>query len=220
MITIACVKVGDKYGPAAVNHLYEQCKTKFTIPFHFVCYTDNATGIDTDISIVYEPKYAHLTGSWNKMALFAPGVLSGPVVYFDLDVVLPRNCDKLAREVNSHRLLLLDSRRKYNKITNIVQHDSSVMVFESRQVAQIWTRFNRSQERHMTTHSGMDMFLWKQCNQSIDYITLEASNFGTVPVDVPIEAKPPLGVPSDSIKLPTKPPHTRPHFFVATEPKK
>ena len=43
---ILCMKWGDKYGPEYVNRLYNMVKQHLTLPFTFICLTDDPTGIN------------------------------------------------------------------------------------------------------------------------------------------------------------------------------
>ena len=45
MYTVACMKWGDKYGPEYVNRLYNMVERNTTLPFKFICFTDNADGL-------------------------------------------------------------------------------------------------------------------------------------------------------------------------------
>ena len=51
MYTVACMKWGDKYGPEYVNRLYNMVERNTTLPFKFICFTDNADGLLPEVSV-------------------------------------------------------------------------------------------------------------------------------------------------------------------------
>lgn len=100
MLTIACVKWGDKYGPNYVTKLHSMCGRHF--PEHeFVCFTE--APVD---GIVCEALPSSLPGWWAKVGLFQPGLFAGDVIYLDLDVVITRDCWDLVRLLDEDRTRL------------------------------------------------------------------------------------------------------------------
>ncbi len=91
MNTIVCLKWGSLYGPEYVNNLYAMCKRNLTLPFEFVCYTDNTKGILPYVKTKELPD--HLKGWWGKTYYFADKELEGTVLALDLDVVIIDNMD-------------------------------------------------------------------------------------------------------------------------------
>ena len=64
---ITCLKWGDKYGPEYVNNLYKMVSRNITIPYEFICFTDNKQGIDKNITIRKLPKYDLWVGGLNHI---------------------------------------------------------------------------------------------------------------------------------------------------------
>ena len=93
-----CFKVGDRYSAEYVNKLYSMVKRNTTFNFNFICFTDDAEGIkrhqESHIDVRPLP-HEFLAHWWNRMALFKKGVLSGPCINIDLDVVIHDNIDEL-----------------------------------------------------------------------------------------------------------------------------
>ena len=93
MLNILTMKWGDFYGPEYVNRLYCRLQQAMSIPFRFVCFTDNNAGLDTAIEALPLPDVG-LGGSsdlrWRKVALFRKDLfgLSGTAIFLDLDVVV------------------------------------------------------------------------------------------------------------------------------------
>jgi uncharacterized Rossmann fold enzyme len=98
-VTVACVKWGKLYGPEYVNilcnmvarNLPQKQKVKF------VCFTDNAEGINPEIEIRALPE--GVSGWWNKLYMFKPGVFEAGerLVYFDLDTVIVGPLDDIVK---------------------------------------------------------------------------------------------------------------------------
>lgn len=85
----ACVKVGDKYNDDYVRNLQRGVSQHLrTHKDHvFVCYTDKPIE-----GVICEELPADLPGWWAKIGLFK---LREPMIYFDLDVVITGNLDRL-----------------------------------------------------------------------------------------------------------------------------
>lgn len=101
--TVACVKWGSAFGPEYVNRLYSGVRRNLDRPVRFVCMTEVADGLHPDIEVVDLPDEPFRTemdaalavasrqGAMRKVSLFRPGAipnLQGPVLGFDLDVVI------------------------------------------------------------------------------------------------------------------------------------
>lgn len=89
MLTVCCVQVQNYCGRGAeyVNRLLDGVARHLPAPFRFVCITDERTDLDPEIEVrSAEPG---LTGWWQKLALFKPGMLpDGPALFFDLDTII------------------------------------------------------------------------------------------------------------------------------------
>lgn len=108
--TIVCIKWGTLFGPEYVNRLYSGVRRNLTGPVRFLCMTEHADGLHPDIEVLplaAEPFQAEMDaalavanrqGAMRKVSLFRPGLiegLSGPVLGFDLDVVITGPLDGL-----------------------------------------------------------------------------------------------------------------------------
>ena len=95
MITVVCVKWGNKYGAAHVNklqHMVEQC---LTVPHEFVCMTERPQGVNCKTVPFSNDSHE---GWWAKMNLFNEDSFNDWVLYFDLDVVIHSNIDCLVEK--------------------------------------------------------------------------------------------------------------------------
>lgn len=84
MVTVACVKVGTKYGDDYVWKLKRGIE-RYSSGLDFLCFTDKSVD-----GIACEDVPRDLPGWWAKLHLFA---IARPLLYFDLDVVI---CGSLA----------------------------------------------------------------------------------------------------------------------------
>ena len=98
-VNVICMKWGQKYGPEYVNRLYSMVKRHLTIPYRFVCLTDNTRGLDPAIETMGIPYLplpdSHKNLPWRKIGLFAPqlGDLKGKTLFLDIDLVIVDNID-------------------------------------------------------------------------------------------------------------------------------
>jgi len=93
-MTVVCFKIGDTYTYEHVNKLYNMIDKNTTHKFNLVCFTEDTKGIKTYIDARPLPEKG-LGHWWNRMALFKKGILSGPCINIDLDVVIHDNIDEL-----------------------------------------------------------------------------------------------------------------------------
>jgi hypothetical protein len=101
MLTIACVYksraispvgglIGGTYDVTWVQKLQRAVARNITVPHRFVCLTDvSILGVETI------PLRHNWPGWWSKVELFRPGLFHGPVLYFDLDVMITGNLDPM-----------------------------------------------------------------------------------------------------------------------------
>ncbi|MCA1791623.1 MAG: hypothetical protein LC667_17755 [Thioalkalivibrio sp.] len=96
-----CMKWGTLYGPDYVNTLYRMVSRNVSGPFRFVCLTDDAEGILSDVETLPCPEIdlpaPHNNRGWRKLNLYAPSErlfgLEGDWLYLDLDVVVTGSLD-------------------------------------------------------------------------------------------------------------------------------
>ena len=97
MYSVVCMKWGDKYGAEYVNRLYNMVARNTTLPFKFVCFTDNTNGLLPEIESRPLPEMdlpPDKERGWRKLSLFRKDVgLEGRVLFLDLDTVIVGNID-------------------------------------------------------------------------------------------------------------------------------
>jgi hypothetical protein len=92
-VNVICMKWGTLFGPEYVNRLYYGVRRHMSIPFHFVCLTDDATGLDAGIDAKPLPEL-DVKGStdlrWRKLTVLSEDLfgLKGPAIFLDLDTVV------------------------------------------------------------------------------------------------------------------------------------
>lgn len=95
-VNVLCIKWGRKYGPQYVNRLYRGVRSNLSLPFRFVCLTDDARGIVSGVETLpipvtpFEKTAFEEPRGYRKVVLFQPGVanLQGETLFLDLDVVI------------------------------------------------------------------------------------------------------------------------------------
>lgn len=89
---VACVKTGSKYGPEYVNKLASMVRRHTTIPYDFICLTDDKAGL----TVKTLPIPSWPPGWWAKLYIFGhPVLFNERVLFIDLDTVIVDNIDAL-----------------------------------------------------------------------------------------------------------------------------
>ena len=108
-VNVVCIKWGTKYPAYYVNRLFRGVSKHLNRPFRFLCFTEHPEGLIDGIEVhplPVEPFEAEMVeamnaegrkGAWRKVSLFRPGLagMSGPVLGFDIDVVVTGPLDDL-----------------------------------------------------------------------------------------------------------------------------
>ncbi len=99
-VNVVCMKWGDRYGPEWVNRLYGMVMRNTTWRVHFVCFTDDATGIRAEVECQPLPAVdfdRSLGKYWPKLGLMQAGLggLDGLTLYLDVDLVIIDSIDPL-----------------------------------------------------------------------------------------------------------------------------
>lgn len=92
-INVVCLRTGNKFDDRYVVRLHNMVERNLTLPHRFTCFTDKPVSGVTCV----RPKGA-LPGWWGKLMFFQPDLPlgPGPMLYFDLDMVIVGNIDALA----------------------------------------------------------------------------------------------------------------------------
>jgi hypothetical protein len=154
MLTVLCVKFGNKYGDNYVEKLRNMVSRHLTLPYEFVCLTDSKHPIE-DVRSIVIPNQGYTKQWWHKIHMFDPTLpVSGRIIYFDLDVVIHSNINKLVENYATEFLGIRDFNRKF--IPNWDKLNSSVMSWESGKLSDIFTTFKSDMQRCQRLHGDQD----------------------------------------------------------------
>jgi hypothetical protein len=163
-VNIICMKWGDKYGPEYVNNLYSMVKRNITIPFRFICFTENANDINSDVIVYPLPNLGLPEGApergWLKLATFKKPLedLEGIALFLDLDVLIVDNIDSFF-EYDAEFAICFDEKKKSQYIGN-----SSVYRFEIGKHPEVLVYFLENFESVKEEHRNEQAFLSHQLN--------------------------------------------------------
>jgi len=135
-LTVACVQWGNYEGRGAeyANVLADAVRRHLTAPHRFLCFTDAGSGLDEGIEARALP--TGMRGWFNKLWLFAPGVLSGRVLFLDLDTVITDSLDDIAEYRGDFACL-----RDFYRPDGL---GSGVMAWRAESAHDIWTEWERA----------------------------------------------------------------------------
>jgi hypothetical protein len=162
-VNIICMKWGDKFPASYVNKLYGMVARNLTLPFRFVCFTENHEGIRKEVEIQALPQLDLPEGiperGWRKLTVFAKdfGGLSGTTLFLDLDVVIVDSID--AFFTAKGEFLIVHDKHKPAKL----EGNSSVFRFEIGKYPQILSFFEqhfeevRKEVRHEQAYLSREM---------------------------------------------------------------
>lgn len=165
-ITVICVRFGNRYGREYVERLRNMVSRHMTVPYEFVCLTDDHT-IISGVRNIVQPNARYVKEWWHKVHLFDPNLpLTGRILYFDLDVVIHNNIDKLISISDIEFMGIHDFNRKfYAAWLNL---NSSVMAWTYGTQNHIWDRFKANPKEAMRLQGDQD-WIWKTSKDRIKF---------------------------------------------------
>lgn len=166
MINVICVRLGNKYGRDYVEKLRNMVARHLTLPYRFNCLTDDQHPID-GVNSIHLSNQGYSKMWWHKVHLFDPSLkLEGRVLYFDLDVVIHDNINKLVDNYKDEFLGIRDFNRKFNPQWNML--NSSVMSWNAGYHPDIFTVFNHDNKRAQRLHGDQD-WIWQVAKSRIKF---------------------------------------------------
>lgn len=157
-ITILCVRFGNKYGREYVERLRNMIARHCTVPYEFACLTDDQHPIE-GVRTVYQPNANYQKGWWHKVHMFDPNLpLAGRILYFDLDVVICNNIDKLTVFKQDSFVGIHDFNRRF--YPSWVYLNSSVLAWNHGSESYIWNRFKEKASDAQRLQGDQD-WIWK-----------------------------------------------------------
>ena len=145
-VNIISMKWGDKFPAEYVNRLYGMVSKNLSIPFRFVCFTENNDGIRNEVEIQNLPELDLPPGApergWRKLTVFKKdfGGLKGKTLFLDLDVVIVESLDEFF--THPGEFLIAHDKKNPKKI----EGNSSVFRFEIGKYPQILEYFEQNSE--------------------------------------------------------------------------
>ena len=142
-VNIICLKWGSKYCANYVNRLYGMINRNLTLPFKFVCFTDNINNIRHEVTTQDLPQLDLPDNiperGWHKLTVFAKdfGGLAGKTLFLDLDVVIIDNIDDFFTKPGN---FLITRDTKHGKL----EGNSSVFRFNIGQYPEILSDFKQN----------------------------------------------------------------------------
>lgn len=169
-VTVLCVRFGTRYGREYVERLRNMVARHLTLPYEFVCLTDDANSIEGVRSIV-QPNAGYSKGWWHKVHMFDSSLpIAGRILYFDLDVVIHANINKLAQFEPDHFLGIHDFNRKFHATWH--QVNSSVLCWTHGTQNHIYDRFKKSPGEALRLHGDQD-WIWKLSKDTMKFYPAE-----------------------------------------------
>lgn len=152
MHTVACVRVGTKYGPDHVARLASMVRRHLRVPHRIICLTDQRATVP-GVEVV-DIRATGLWGWWGKMALFCPDYRGHlPTIYLDLDTVILRDITPLAR-VAGKFAISRNMTRLAGNTTWPCLYGSHCMVFGPGWGRQVWNAFE-ADRRGLIARAGI-----------------------------------------------------------------
>lgn len=156
-IKICTVYFEGKYTTDYVEKLYNSLKRNSTIPFEFICYSDNPN-VKADI-VIPLPKHSDIKLHWHKLAFFSPLFAyqkpGDEIIIMDIDQVIVSNIDEmLSYPVDDNELV------SYGKWWN----DTKLTLNGG------WYKFK----------SGSFKYIWNEFIKNVEYYQLRYYNKGIV----------------------------------------
>jgi hypothetical protein len=144
-MNFVCVYYGNKYKPQYVQNLYNMVNRHLTVDHKFICFTDNTSlhrVVQGDIEYRKFPLDDE-QGWWNKLQLFHPDSgLVGENLYMDLDVVILKNIDEMAKFGK------VDTFGAIHDFTGLDGINSSIMKFNNTTMTPaVWDRYYEDRPR-------------------------------------------------------------------------
>lgn len=164
--TILCVRFGNKYGREYVERLRNMVSRNMLIPYQFVCLTDDRHPID-GVRTIFQPSAGYQKLWWHKIHMFDRDMpLEGRILYFDLDVVIHRNIDKLAKFNFKDMAGIRDFNRKFYPAWQYL--NSSAMSWNHGEQHHIYESFRRDTNTAMRLQGDQD-YIWKVMKNKITF---------------------------------------------------
>ena len=146
-LKICSVYFEGKYTPDYVEKLYNSLKRNCTLPFEFICYSDNPN-VKADV-VIPLPKYSEIKYHWHKLTFFSPLFAyqkpGDEIIIMDIDQVIIGNVDDMINyPVGNNELVSYN--RWWSESKHGLKINGGFYKFKSGECKVIWDTFIRSPE--------------------------------------------------------------------------
>lgn len=145
MLTVVCIKVGNKYDARYVNKLQNMVARHLTIPHDFVCITDDFVDVNCKCILPEDED----NGWWTKLTLFKdePYGITGPMLYLDLDIVIRENINSFVKGTHDFQII---------QDWLLPMYNSSVFYLENGARQYVWDSYIQNPESAQLNSKGGD----------------------------------------------------------------
>lgn len=167
-INVACVIHGDAYSWDYVDRLYNMVSRNLTADVKFHVYTEADRQVPDNMIKHDLVEWDNISGPrkawWYKMQIFNPAQYSGPLLYFDLDVIIVKNIDWIPALTTKYFWAPRDFRQFWRPTHRGI--NSSVMWFDTERFAWIWNEFQQRNIIHLSKiHHGDQDYISELLNE-------------------------------------------------------
>lgn len=161
MISVLCVRFGSRYGIEYVVRLRNMVSRHLSVPYEFVCLTDDPSPIE-GVRLIVQPNAGYVRGWWHKVHMFDPKLpLEGRILYFDLDMVIINSIDKLVKNCGNNFYGIRDFNRAFH--TNFQSLNSSALSWDYGTQSHIWSEFVKNKAVAQKHHGDQNwIWLWSK----------------------------------------------------------
>lgn len=154
MLTVLCVKFGNKYGSDYVEKLRNMVSRHLTVPYEFACLTDDRHPIK-GVRTILQPSKEYSKKWWHKVHMFDPTLpIDGRILYLDLDVIIHSSIDKVVSNLGNDFYGIRDFNRKF--VPKWDRMNSSCMSWIAGLHSDIFEKFISNPHQAMKLHGDQD----------------------------------------------------------------
>jgi hypothetical protein len=130
-------------------------KRNLTVPFEFVCFTENPHKLYKEIKVFDLPKLEGMKGWWYKPMFFDPNLpVQGTILFMDLDVIVFENIDKLFSYKPGKFCIIRDFNRYSHPQWN--RMNSSIFRLNTGQHKHVYENFLYNPQQATRMHGDQD----------------------------------------------------------------
>lgn len=166
MLNVICLKHGIKYGAAYVNNLRSMISRHLSMPYKFICFTEDSTDLDSSIDVRELPNLP-LAGWWWKPYMFKKDLFpTGDTnLFIDLDMVIVNNIDKLVSFHPGQFCGLEDPGRVWGRSQQL---GSAVLKWSNGDCSDIWEKLESNNLQHNQFRGDQD-WIWSLYKGQINF---------------------------------------------------